>query len=508
MKILLVYPKVAETFWSFKYALRVVHRKAAFPPLGALTVAALLPASWEKRLVDLNVRSLDDSDILWADYVFVSAMIAQKDSARQVIARCRQLGVRTVGGGPLFRSYKEDFPDVDYLVLGEGERLVRILAEDMARGAVKAVYESGDFPSLDAAPIPLWDLINLSDYVSMSVQYSRGCPFDCEFCDIVVMNGRVPRTKSEDQVTAELDALYARGWRGAVFIVDDNFIGNKKNVKQLLRKLILWQQAHGNRITFYTEASVNLAEDAELMDLMVAAGFNKVFLGLETPSEDSLRECGKAQNLRRGLADSVSTIQNHGLAVMGGFIIGFDSDPPDIFQKQVNFIQRCGIVPAMIGLLTAIPGTRLYKRLEEEGRLLFKTSGNNTDGAGSLNFIPAMDRQTILKGYDWVMNTIYSPEMYYKRILAFLRYYKPRSESSLSAEDFFTFLRSLWYLGVTDQKSSRWYYWRLLQEGVSKYRQSFTDMVTMAVYGYHFRHLFWTPGEDPPLDADQPHLIR
>lgn len=507
MKILLVYPKVAETFWSFTYALRVVRRKAAFPPLGALTVAALLPASWEKRLVDMNVHSLDDSDLLWADYVFISAMIAQKDSTRQVIARCRLLGVKTVGGGPLFRSYREDFPDVDHLVLGEGEWLVRELAADMAKGFVQAVYSSDDFPPLDTAPIPLWDLIDLNDYVSMSIQYSRGCPFDCEFCDIVVMNGRVPRTKPAEQVLAELDSLYARGWRGAVFIVDDNFIGNKKNVKNLLRRIIQWQQARRSRLTFYTEASVNLAEDEELMNLMVTAGFNKVFLGLETPSEESLRECGKAQNLKRSLADSVSTIQNHGMAVMGGFIIGFDSDPPDIFQKQVNFIQRCGIVPAMIGLLTAIPGTRLYKRLEEEGRILFQSSGNNTDTSGSLNFIPAMDRQTILKGYEWVMNTIYSPEMYYRRILAFLRDYKPKAATCLASDDFRTFLRSLWYLGIADQKPNRWYYWRLLEQGISKYRRSFSDMVTMCVYGYHFRQLFWT-GEEIGLETEHPPLIR
>lgn len=494
MNVLFVYPQVEETFWSFRYALRVARRKAAFPPLGALTVAAMLPRSWEKRLVDLNVTSLGDEDLLWADYVFISAMIAQKHSTRQVIDRCRRLGVKTVGGGPLFLSYREEFGDVDHLVLGEAEETIGLLASDMERGAPKAEYSSDGHPSLEDLPIPMWDLIDLNDYVSMSVQYSRGCPFNCEFCDIIVMNGRVPRAKKDEQVIAELEALSDRGWRGAVFIVDDNFIGNKKKVKGLLRKIIAWQNGRRRRLSFFTEASVDLAEDDELMTLMAEAGFNKVFLGIETPAEESLRECGKSQNLRHSLSEAVCVIQNHGMAVMGGFIIGFDSDPPDIFQRQVNFIQKNGIVTAMIGLLTAIPGTRLYQRLEEEGRLLFKSSGNNTDAAGSLNFIPKMDRQTIVDGYQWVMNTVYSPEMYYKRILAFLNTYRPLAKTPIAGKDLFTFLRSLWYLGIVDRNPGKGYYWRLLEESLSKYRQSFSAAVTMAIYGYHFRNLFWTPG--------------
>lgn len=493
MNILLVYPRVSETFWSFRHALHVVQRKAAFPPLGALTVGAMLPSAWNKRLVDMNVNNLKDEDILWADYVFISAMMAQKDSARSTIDRCRKLGIKTVGGGPLFHSYREEFSDVDHLVLGEGEVGIRELVEDFQKGIPKKLYRSDEHPPLDNIPVPLWDLINLNDYASMSIQYSRGCPFNCEFCDIIVMNGRVPRCKTEAQIVAELEALAQRGWRGNVFIVDDNFIGNKKKVKDLLRRIISWQKDRKRRFNFYTEASVDLAEDPELMNLMVAAGFNKVFLGLETPSEESLKECGKAQNLRRSLAESVRIIQNHGLAVMGGFIIGFDNDPPDIFQKQVNFIQKNGIVTAMIGLLTAIPGTRLHKRLEEEGRLLFKASGDNTDISGSLNFVPRMDREQIVRGYQWVMNTIYSPEMFYRRVLAFLRHYRPRAETYLENNDLFTFLRSLWYLGIADQKPSRPYYWRLLQESLSRYQQSFSDVVTMAIYGYHFRKLFWSP---------------
>jgi radical SAM superfamily enzyme YgiQ (UPF0313 family) len=492
MKILLVYPQVSETFWSFKHALRVVRRKAAFPPLGALTVAAMLPDSWEKRLVDLNVRALRDEDLLWADYVFISAMVAQKISARQVVDRCRALGARVVGGGPLFRVYPDDFADIDHLVLGEAESIVSEVVRDLEAGRPKRFYRASDFPALDNVPVPLWDLINLNDYVSMSIQYSRGCPFNCEFCDVIVMNGRVPRVKRNEQMVAELEALYSRGWRGSVFIVDDNFIGNKGKVKDLLRAIISWQKGRLRRFSFLTEASVNLAEDSELMNLMVQAGFNKVFLGLETPVEEGLKECGKAQNLKGNLSESVATIQRHGLAVMGGFIIGFDSDPPDVFQRQVNFIQKNGIVTAMVGLLTAIPGTRLYSRLESEGRMLFKSSGDNTDASGSLNFITRMDREKIIEGYRWVMNSVYSPEMYYNRMLAFLRAYRPRTRTYLERNDLLTLVRSVWYLGLIDHKS-RNYYWKIMRKTISNYQGAFADVVAMAIYGYHFRKLFWSP---------------
>ncbi len=500
MKILLVYPQVAETFWSFKHALRVVQRKSAFPPLGALTVAAMLPDSWEKRLVDMNVKHLKDEDLKWADYVFISAMIAQRESTRKVIDRCKQLKVKTVVGGPLFNSYQEDFQDIDYLVLGEGEVNIPRFIADLQNGTPKKCYESKEQPLLENTPIPLWDLINFSDYVSMGIQYSRGCPFNCEFCDIIVMNGRIPRTKSNEQMIAELDALYNRGWRGTVFIVDDNFIGHKVKVKSLLHKIIAWQSQRKRRLNFFTEASVDLAEDEELIDLMVQAGFNKVFLGLETPAEESLKECGKSQNLKRSLVDSVRIIQSRGLAVMGGFIIGFDHDPPDIFQRQVQFIQKTGIVTAMIGLLTAVPGTRLYKRLEEEGRLLFKAYGSNTDVNGSLNFVTKMDRETIIKGYQWVMNTIYSPEMYHKRILTFLQQYRPRAKFYLEKNDILTFFRSFWYLGIRDKRGTKNYFWRLIQSGLSKYRQSFSEVMTLAIYGYHFRKLFWSQSVSSKID--------
>jgi radical SAM superfamily enzyme YgiQ (UPF0313 family) len=452
----------------------------------------MLPKSWQKRLVDINVRTLEDQDILWADYVFISAMIAQKDSARQVADRCRALGAKVVAGGPLFRAYPDDFADLDHLVFGEAESIISELVMDLEMGWPKKSYRASGFPALDGLPVPLWELINLNDYAAMSIQYSRGCPFNCEFCDVIVMNGRVPRSKPNEQVLAELEALYSWGWRGSVFIVDDNFIGNTKRVKSLLRSIISWQRGRLRRLNFLTEASVNLAEDPELMDLMVQAGFNKVFLGLETPVEEGLKECGKAQNLKGSLSESVATIHNHGLAVMGGFIIGFDSDPPDVFQRQVNFIQKNGIVTAMIGLLTAIPGTRLHARLESEGRMLFQSSGDNTDVSGSLNFVTRMDRTKLIEGYRWTMNSVYSPEMYYNRVLAFLRAYRPRARTYLHNSDLLAFVRSLWYLGIVDGKS-RNYYWKLMRKAVSNYHDSFGDVITMAIYGYHFRKLFWSP---------------
>jgi radical SAM superfamily enzyme YgiQ (UPF0313 family) len=496
VKILLVYPEVADTFWSFKHALKVAKRKAAFPPLGALTVASILPSHWEKRLVDMNVRPLTEDEIAWADYVFISAMIAQKESTEEVVKWCRRKGKKTVGGGPLFFGYREEFEDVDYLVIGEGEAVIPRFCRDLERGVAERVYETNEHPELTGTPVPMWDLIDFRDYSTLSVQYSRGCPFNCEFCDIIIMNGRVTRSKSNEQMIEELEALWTRGWRGTVFIVDDNFIGNKGKVKSLLRAIIDWQNRAGRRFNYFTEASVNLAEDPELMSLMAEAGFNKVFLGLETPCEESLKECGKSQNLKQRLEDSVRIIHENGMAVMGGFIIGFDHDPPDIFQRQVEFVQKNGVVMAMVGLLTALPGTRLYKRLEQEGRLLFKSSGNNSDVAGALNFVPKMDRETLINGYNWVMNTIYSPDMYYNRIQTFLKIYRPNKTTFRNREDYLAFVRSFWFLGMADEGPSRKEYWNMLKKGFTKYRESFGDSVSLAIHGYHFRKLFWSPEEN------------
>ncbi len=491
MKVLLVYPQYpTDTFWSFKHVLKFVSKRAAFPPLGLLTVAAMMPEEWEKKLVDMNVSPLKDKDIEWADYVFISAMIVQKNSVKEVIERCRKLNVKTVAGGPLFTTGYEEFEGIDHFVLGEAEETLPVFLDDLESGCPKHVYVSDKRPALAKTPVPLWDLINFRHYATLSVQYSRGCPFDCEFCDVIIMNGRVPRNKETSQVLREFDALYEQGWRGSVFIVDDNFIGNKVKAKKMLPDMIAWQKERGYPFTLFTQVSLNLADDEELMRLMTEAECNKVFIGLETPNDASLVECNKFQNTTGDMVTSVKKIQNRGMQVMGGFIVGFDNDPPSIFENQINFIQRMGVVSAMLGILTALPKTKLYNRLKGEGRLLKTSSGDNTDG--SLNFVPRMDAKALMNGYLQIMRTIYSPEKYYERIITFLEEYRPakrkrRISLALAITSFGGFLKSMWYLGIVEK--SRRYYWRLVIKALFKYRQAFPEAISMAIYGFHFRKI-------------------
>ena len=491
MKILLVYPQYpADSFWSFKHVLKFVSKKAAFPPLGLMTIASMLPEEWEKKLVDMNITSLKDKDIEWADYVFIGAMIVQKDSVREVVERCRQLDVKTVAGGPLFTTGHEEFEGIDHFVLGEAEVTLPMFLNDLKRDRLKHIYSSDNRPAMTKTPVPMWDLINFNHYATLCVQYSRGCPFNCEFCDIIVMNGRVPRAKGADQLIRELDALYERGWRSSVFIVDDNFIGNKNRVKQMLPYVISWQREREYPFTLFTEASLNLADDDELMQLMVEAGFNKVFVGLETPVEASLTECNKFLNATSNMVASVKKLQNCGMQVLGGFIVGFDNDPPSIFEDQINFIQKMGVVQAMVGILTALPKTALYNRLKDEGRLLASASGNNTDG--SLNFTPKMDTETLINGYRKIMQTIYSPEKYYERIITFLEEYKPvkrkkKFNFSLGMASLNSLTKSMWHLGVVEK--SRRYYWKLVIKALFKYRPAFPEAIAMAIHGFHSRKI-------------------
>lgn len=488
MKALLIYPSIPDTFWSFKHILKFLRKKAAHPPLGLLTVGGMMPVDWDIRLVDMNVKELTDAEILWADMVFVGAMLVQKQSVREVVDRCHGLGKAVVAGGPLFSSFSEEFDDIDHLVLDEGEITFPQFLDDLAEVNPRHIYRSRERPDISWTPLPRWDLLDMGHYASLSIQYSRGCPFNCEFCDIVNLNGRVPRVKDEDQMIRELDAVYNLGWRGRLFIVDDNFIGNKVRVKSLLKQIAPWQEAREFPFNLYTEASVNLADDQELMTLMGEAGFDAVFLGLETPDEDSLKECGKHQNSGVDLVEAVKTIQRHGMEVMGGFIIGFDSDPPNIFDRQIRFIQKSGVAKAMIGLLNALPGTRLYERLKREGRLLPECSGNNTDG--SLNFIPKMDRKRLEEGYQAVLQYLYSPKQYYYRTLEFLKDYRPVRRKRLDRGEVMAFLRSILYLGILDKGKSKIYYWRLLIKAFLFHRRSFGEAVSSAIYGYHFRKLF------------------
>jgi radical SAM superfamily enzyme YgiQ (UPF0313 family) len=486
MKILLVSPKTPDTFWSFKHALRFVSRKAAMAPLGLLTVAAMLPPEWELKLVDLNVKRLRDEDLCWADYVMVGAMIVQRDSVHEIIARCAVLEKTVIAGGPLFTTGYETFPAIQHFVLGEAEEVMPQVVADLQAGRLQPIYRATDRPDITRSPAPRWDLIHLPHYVTMSVQFSRGCPFDCEFCDIIVMNGRVPRTKTPAQLIAELDALRRRGWKDMVFVVDDNFIGNKPRTKALLRELIEWRRRTRTRIGFLTEASMNLADDPELCALMVAAGFKKVFVGIETPSVESLEECHKLQNRNRDLVASVQTLQRAGLEVMAGFIVGFDSDPNDIFKRQFEFIQRSGVATAMVGLLSALPQTRLWQRLKREGRLEAESTGNNSDA--TLNFKPKLNRDFLQSGYRELVKKLYEPRNYYKRIRTFLKSHRPTGPRlRLSRADMIAFLKSFWVLGVWHR--GRVGYWRLFWGTLLRHPRQFPHAIELAILGYHFRRV-------------------
>jgi radical SAM superfamily enzyme YgiQ (UPF0313 family) len=489
MKILLVYPRYPDTFWSFRHALKFISKQASFPPLGLLTIASMLPQEWEQRLIDMNVRPLKDEALQWADYVFISAMAVQRGSAREVIDRCKKIGVKTVAGGPLFTAERKEFKDVDHLILNEAEKTLPQFLADLRKGSPRHLYTTKEWPDLQETPIPLWGLLNMKDYASMNIQYSRGCPFNCEFCDIIVLNGRVPRTKSKEQIVAELTSLYDHGWRGPVFFVDDNFIGNRKKLKaEILPAIIEWRQTKGFPFSFVTEASIDLADDEELLRLMVKAGFESVFVGIETPHEESLTECSKLQNRNRDLVSSAKKIQQHGLQVMGGFIVGFDSDPISIFERQISFIQKSGIVTAMVGLLNAPRGTRLYKRLHKEKRLVHSVTGDNTDC--SINFIPKMGYETLVAGYEKIMKTIYSPKHYYRRIRTFFREYRPSRQPAPPFNFSYVkaFLKTIWLLGIKGRE--RFQYWRLLFSTLFKRPQSITLAVTFAIYGFHFRKVF------------------
>ena len=487
MRVLMIYPEFPDTFWSFKHALSFVGKKSSYPPLGLLTVAAMLPEAWSKRLVDLNVRNLRPEDLEWADYAFISGMVVQKDSARKVIARCKAAGITIVAGGPLFTTEHESFGNVDHFVLNEAESTLPEFLGDLSKGRARRVYEASEFPAVAQTPLPLWELIDMKKYYAMALQYTRGCPFDCEFCNITSMFGHKVRAKSVKQIVGELEDLYAHGWRGRVFFVDDNFIGNKRELKaMLLPALIEWREDKRG-ISFQTEASINLADDDELMELMGRAGFNVVFVGIETTNAESLTECNKQQNKNRDLVADVKRIQRAGLQVQGGFIVGFDSDRTSVFREQIEFIQRSGIVTAMVGLLQAPFGTRLYKRMKSEGRLQAEWSGDNAEG--TTNIVTAMEFGALKEGYAHILRHIYAPKHYYERIKTFLREYQeaPELMPVLTRDQVMAFFRSVYRLGIIGRE--RVYYWKLVF-WTSMHRPSMLPLaVTLAIFGHHFRRV-------------------
>jgi radical SAM superfamily enzyme YgiQ (UPF0313 family) len=493
MKVLLINPEYPDTYWSFRHALPFEGKRSAFPPLGLMTVSALLPPSWERRLVDLNVRRLRSSDIDWADLIMATAMLVQKDSLKHVVQRCRAKGKRVVVGGPYVSTTVEELPEADHLFVGEAETTLPEFVEDLERGTTKRTYRAVERPPLSITPLPDFRLADLKRYSAMSVQYSRGCPFNCEFCDIIEIYGRVPRTKSNRQMLTELDALRALGWRGTVFIVDDNFIGNKKNVRQLLPELAGWQKRHGYPFSLITEASVNLAEDEPLLANMQNAGFRRVFLGIETPAEESLQEAQKTQN-RGNLLDSVKKIQSYGMEVMAGFIVGFDNDPEDIFERQIKFIRESAIPLAMVGILTALPDTQLWRRLKREGRLLSESSGENTNC--QLNFVPKMDAARLIAGYQSIMRKIYKSSEYYQRALDSLKRTpqdsaEPNSLGVLSGSA--AFVRIALKLGVLDPERKE--FWRYFAHTLVYHHRRLAESMRLAAMGYHFRKLNEADGE-------------
>ncbi|MDF1566529.1 MAG: B12-binding domain-containing radical SAM protein [Spirochaetaceae bacterium] len=490
MNILLVYPKTPVTFWSMTYALDFVGKRSAEPPLGLITVAAMLPKEWNRQLIDTNVTVLEDDDILWADYVFLSGMDLHRKSFEEIALRCRRLGVSVVGGGPYCTLHYKTIENVNHFVLNEAEVTLPEFLEDVVNGHPRRVYTSTNaldrFPDLAMTPIPEWKLLDLSAYASIDVQYSRGCPFDCEFCSITMMFGHKPRCKKTSQFIEELDTLYDCGWRGPVFIVDDNFIGNRRMLKNdLLPALTRWQSKHGIPFSFTTEVSINLVDDEVLVDAIVQAGFHTVFVGIETPEESNLQECGKKQNLDRDLISAVKSLQRKGLEVSAGFIVGFDNDTPQMFKRQIDFIQESGIVVAMVGLLTAETGTKLYDRLEREGRIEHDTSGNNTDG--ELNFKPRLDPDVLRRGYQRIVGTIYSPKEYFNRIRTFLAEYRiPKSvPKNPDRKNLGALLRVFWRIGIVGY--SRRYFWKLLMFVLRRHPRAIVDVLRMSVYGFHFR---------------------
>ncbi len=487
MHALLVHPGIPDTYWSFKHAVRFLRKKALSPPLGLLTVAAMLPPTWEKRVVDLNVTTLEDQDLAWADVVLISAMSVQKKSAREIIDRCHGFDVKIIAGGMLFTSEYDEYTDVHHLVLGEAEKSLQPFLDDFEKGTVQHIYDAEEFPDLSSTPIPAWDLIDLDDYVSMSIQLSRGCPFNCDFCTVTMLYGNQWRKKATEQIIAELNALYDRGWRAGVFFVDDNFTVNRKHLTtDLLPALIDWRRGKKG-LEFCTQSTINLADDPSLMSMMTLAGFNQVFVGIETTEEESLEECNKSQNKQRELMEDVKRLHRAGLQVQAGFIVGFDNDTPDTFHRLIEFIQGSGIMTAIVGMLQAPAGTVLYDKLEKEGRVLGHMGGDHTNM--TTNIVPRMGIENLREGLKTVLGTVYDMKHFYRRLKTFLSDYEPPPlEPFFDRRQIPAVFRVFYRLGITGKE--RALFWKLLGWAILRRRQNLFLAVSLATYGYHFRKFF------------------
>jgi radical SAM superfamily enzyme YgiQ (UPF0313 family) len=490
LKVLLIWPKFPPSFWGFEGVLQMLPEAAMTPPLGLITVAALCPASWSLRLLDHAFDQISDEDYRWADLVMVSAMHAQRADTEAILGRARALGKRTFIGGPWASSEPEKLERIaDHVMVGEAEEVFAAIARELEEGTASAVYRVADKPDMSHSPIPRFDLLRREMYTSMPVQFSRGCPFQCEFCDIITIYGRKPRMKSPTQLIAELDTLRTLGWRNEVFIVDDNFIGNAKNALQLARELADWGDRNDRVFSFYTEASVDLAERPELMAAMVEANFMYVFLGIESPSAEALKSTKKFQNLRKDNLEQIRIIQESGLWVLGGFIVGFDSDDETIFERQREFIERAGITWAMAGMLQAPPTTPLYDRMKKEGRLV--EDSDATSNFSAPNFRTVMPLPALLNGLSGLLFDLYTPEAYFQRAFRSLQVWNTRPTQKPPelpmSYNLRILLRSLWTQGV--RSSYRTAYWKFLGRLVRNFGNNpaklwMGSMILLA--GHHF----------------------
>jgi hypothetical protein len=496
-RCLFVYPEFTlRSFWNFKAACDLAGAKYPATPLGLITVAAMLPSDWEVRLVDCNVESLSDDDLHWADLVFTGGMLPQQLSALQIIDRAQSLGKSVVVGGPDATSSPHIYSQADYLVLGEAEVTLPQWLADYQADRPRQLYEAGAAKAdVTKSPTPRFDLLKLKRYLFPGVQFARGCPFLCEFCDIIELFGRVPRLKTADQLLAELDALYALGHRGLVDIVDDNFIGNKRDVKKFLPRLIEWQKQRGFPFEFATEASINLADDDELLGLMQQANFATVFVGIESPDEETLRQTQKAQNTRRQLADSLKKIYSYGMWASVGYIVGFDSERGSVAPGVLGLIKSSATPIAMVGLLYALPGTQLTRRLAAEGRLYdtFDRVIENLDGGDQcttgINFDPLRPKIDILRDYRRIIDEIYQPQAYFARVQAVVESLNcSQKKLKLSwwhqLRDLRGLARIIWRQGV--QASYRGLFWSTLLTLLRRNPQGIRYGINLMAFFLHF----------------------
>ncbi len=481
MKCLLVYPEMPDTFYALKHFVKVAGKKAAFPPLGLLTVAGLLPASWELKLVDLNVEPLTDRQLSWADLVLLSAMNVQEESVREVLGKCDQHAAKVIAGGPLFTHEYERFPSVDYFVLNEAEITLPRFIEDLEAGAPKRIYKSPEFADVTASPLPVYSLVDMNNYAYAIVQYSRGCPYLCDFCDVTALFGRKPRTKTPEQIIAELELIRKHSKGNLVLFADDNLIGNKRILKkELLPALIDWQKKQKYGFYFATQLTINVVDDEELMDLLVDAGFRSVFVGIETPEEAGLKGSHKTQNLKRDLLNTIHRIHQRGFTIYGGFIVGFDTDTEETFSSITTFIQESGIPMPIVNVLKAPPGTELFERMKREGRLVKDFAFEE----GDTNIQPVMDEKMLIHGFIDVVNGIYTAENSYKRFKTYLENHrytgsKTRIRSQFGWQEIVQALKLLYFLGITDK--NRKFFWKMLYLTYFRHRKSADTAVILSL---------------------------